>query len=284
MPSDDPAGIALKKLNAVRPKGNPVLMLTDFNTDGIDCLAQHHASDHQAIADALLLKNYVSGWMGGEGYHKAINGNNVGRGGMGDRGNYVNVVDTLKKIRTVPLPAAELSAAATPPLDDASGYKPENGTPSGHPLVTDDPEPDHADTAHQPHDPSGSAPQDLLKSADAAPLKAAHQLPQQKEYLPRTKTQKSAIVGGSMATAAGLAWLFTLLAHKESRDDIKLFWKKLLSPKIKKAVAQKNARMRSQINSHGKESIGALATTLAGIIALAYGVKRKQKQPSTPES
>jgi len=286
MPSDEsaqthnPAGIALQKLNAVLPKENPVLTLDDFNTDGIDCLAQHHASDHQAIATALL-GIHENGQWGGEGYYTAINGNHYRSRGWGTRGNYVNVVATLKQIRDTHRPADELSAAATPPPSDPPEQAPATHPTDATPPVTGAPVDPHADTAQQVHGHSDPAPGDLPDFADAAPLKAAHQLPQQKEYLPRTKTQKSAIVGGSMATAAGLAWLFTLLAHKESRDDIKLFWKKLLSPKIKKAVAQKNARMRSQINSHGKESIGALATTLAGIIALAYGVNRKQKQPST---
>jgi hypothetical protein len=289
MPSDDSgqrnnqAQSALQKLNAVRPKRTLVLTLDDFNTDGIYCLARNNASDHQTIAAALLGRP-KPGTFGGEGYYMNINGNNHSSWGVGPRGNYVTVVDTLKQIQSVPLPAAELSAAATLPLSDAPEETPAHDTPSEHHLVTDASTHPHVDADHQPHDHSDPAPGNLQDAADTTPPQASQQLLQRKEYLPRTKTQKSAIAGGTMATAAGLAWLFTLLAHKESRDDIKLFWKKLLSPKIKKAVAQKNARMRSQINSHGKESIGALATTLAGIIALAYGVKRKQKQPSTSES
>jgi hypothetical protein len=105
-------------------------------------------------------------------------------------------------------------------------------------------------------------------------------MPLIKTPLNRTKLQKGALATGSLATAAGLAWLFTLLAQKESREDLKLFWGKLFSKKTRFEVAKRAARIRSEIKRHGNESIGALATTLTGLGLLLYGGLPRYKKPT----
>jgi hypothetical protein len=352
------AEIALQKLNAALPATAEKLRLSDFNATGQRDLSFNSRCSASTLA-TVILGHHQSGYLGGDGYYTALNGNNAGRLGRGDRGNYETVVKQLKNIqKTAPhsttgdggsgyaeghaapisTPTPELMTTTTPPAIPHPAAIPQPA-PSHHATgalstaadhrpprdVTHafDPIPARSETGQpvtpptQPMDPqetplpqSNTGSQSMVLSTPPTSTPATPHttqtgntgettgspatLPQQpgqpvvqppltpliRTRIPYTKIQKGAIGGGFLATAAGLAWLFTLLAQKESREDIKLFWGKLFSKKTRAAVATRAARIRSEIKRHGNESIGALTTTLAGLGLLLYGGLPRYHKPT----
>ncbi len=113
------------------------------------------------------------------------------------------------------------------------------------------------------------------QSSDIPDTKQEH-IPSQK---PPRKMHRPAVAAGTLATAGGLAWLLTLLAHTESRKDIQLFWRKLFSKKTRAQLREQKPRIREQIRKHGAESIGAILTSLAGLGLITWGSTRR----SAPE-
>jgi|GEM_PF-5570238 len=190
---------------------------------------------------------------------------------------------STQPLHTAPAPSATVPPApatdhTTPVVTPTTPIDPQRA-----PLPGADTEPQPADSTqplHTPHEPLVMAPSPHREATERNPT-----LPTSiRTRIPHTKIQKGAIGGGFLTTAAGLAWLFTLLAQKESREDIKLFWGKLFSKKTRAAVATRAARIRSEIKRHGNESIGALTTTLAGLGLLLYGgTPRYQKNTSHSE-
>ncbi|MEI7580302.1 MAG: hypothetical protein WCJ17_00740 [bacterium] len=215
--------------------------------------------------------------------------------------------------------ATSTTSGHTPPLNTASGatpapsatvppahahHQPTPTTPPTQPMAPQEAPLPQSNTGPQPTvppthpTPTPATPHTTQTGNTGEATGSRATLPQQpsqpvvqppltppiRTRIPYTKTQKGAIGGGFLTTAAGLAWLFTLLAQKESREDIKLFWGKLFSKKTRAAVATRAARIRSEIKRHGNESIGALTTTLAGLGLLLYGGLPRYQKPTHPQA
>jgi len=157
-----------------------------------------------------------------------------------------------------------------------SNTGPQPTVPPAHPTPT--PATPHTTPTGNTEEATGSRA--TLPQQPSQPVVQPPLTPPIRTRIPYTKTQKGAIGGGFLTTAAGLAWLFTLLAQKESREDMQLFWGKLFSKKTRATVATRAARIRSEIKRHGHESIGALTTTLAGLVLLLYGGVPRYKNRS----
>ena len=173
-----------------------------------------------------------------------------------------NLADTHTDQASAPIPA--------PVPNPDSGH---SDVPRAVPVTDNTPPP----AADRPTNTNPETPGTVIEPHVPVVTPVTHLI---KTRIPYTKPQKGAVAAGSLATAAGLAWLFTLLAQKESREDIKLFWGKLFSKKTRAAVATRAARIRSEIKRHGNESIGALTTTLAGLGLLLYGGLPRYKKPT----
>jgi hypothetical protein len=322
-PLNDRAEIAIATLNGALSTNAKKFELSDFNETGIRALSSNSRHKAKAIAFALLehhTSGWIGGsgyytaltgnnqslWGAGErgAYLTVVEQlkqirdtaphSTTGDGGSGSAKSHVAPIPTPTPelmATTIPQPAPSHPAAGatstttghTPPLNaaPASGSLPTPSAtvPPTHPTPT--PATPHTTPTGNTEEATGSRA--TLPQQPSQPVVQPPLTPPIRTRIPYTKTQKGAMGGGFLTTAAGLAWLFTLLAQKESREDIKLFWGELFSKKTKAAVATRAARIRSEIKRHGNESIGALTTTLAGLGLLLYGgLPRYQKPTHTP--